>query len=256
MYLYTESGQPICGNGLVEAEEQCDCGYSDQCKDPCCYNANEAEDKKCKLQPGKLCRSDVTFPPFLFGVHSRYHWVVGWPVSGFYPTVQAKARAAQNSALLRAQVTAADRSLNVPKRACATEAQLCVPPPNQRRTSPSAIKKHKSALAGYVQTPTVTLRCFMWAWANTAASNRRHVELLTFPSAVSCTVNCTGYLNWKPLSLPSHWTRFALARSAKSTNWRCARAAAKMARMSPPNCATCAAWRNVSEGRRHRCSLS
>lgn len=246
MYLYTESGQPICGNGLVEAEEQCDCGYSDQCKDPCCYNANEAEDKKCKLQPGKLCRSDVTFPPFLFGVHSRYHWVVGWPVSGFYPTVQAKARAAQNSALLRAQVTAADRSLNVPKRACATEAQLCVPPPNQRRTSPSAIKKHKSALAGYVQTPTVTLRCFMWAWANTAASNRRHVELLTFPSAVSWTVNCTGYWNWKPLSLPSHWTRFALARSAKSTNWRCARAAAKMARMSPPNCATCAAWRNVS----------
>lgn len=29
-----------------------------------------------------------------------------------------------------------------------------------------------------------------------------------------------------------------------------------MARTSPPNCATCAAWRNVSEGRRHRCSLS
>lgn len=52
---FVESGQPICGNGLVEAEEQCDCGYSDQCKDPCCYNANEAEDKKCKLQPGKLC---------------------------------------------------------------------------------------------------------------------------------------------------------------------------------------------------------
>ncbi|XP_017297657.1 disintegrin and metalloproteinase domain-containing protein 10 isoform X2 [Kryptolebias marmoratus] len=52
---FVESGQPICGNGLVEGEEQCDCGYSDQCKDECCYNANEAEDKKCKLKPGKKC---------------------------------------------------------------------------------------------------------------------------------------------------------------------------------------------------------
>lgn len=55
----TESGQPICGNGLVEGEEQCDCGYSDQCKDACCYDANEVEGKKCKLKPGKICRSDV-----------------------------------------------------------------------------------------------------------------------------------------------------------------------------------------------------
>ncbi len=61
--VYTESGQPICGNGLVEAGEQCDCGYSDQCKDPCCYSANEGEGKRCKLQPGKVCRSDVISMP-------------------------------------------------------------------------------------------------------------------------------------------------------------------------------------------------
>lgn len=60
----TESGQPICGNGLVEAGEDCDCGYSDQCKDPCCYSANEEVGKKCKLQPGKVCRWDVMSPPF------------------------------------------------------------------------------------------------------------------------------------------------------------------------------------------------
>ncbi|XP_047218918.1 disintegrin and metalloproteinase domain-containing protein 10 [Girardinichthys multiradiatus] len=52
---FVESGQPICGNGLVEKGEECDCGYSDQCKDPCCYNANEQEEKRCKLQPGKVC---------------------------------------------------------------------------------------------------------------------------------------------------------------------------------------------------------
>uniref|UniRef100_A0A665VEE0 Disintegrin and metalloproteinase domain-containing protein 10 n=1 Tax=Echeneis naucrates TaxID=173247 RepID=A0A665VEE0_ECHNA len=52
---FVESGQPICGNGLVEAGEQCDCGYSDQCNDQCCYSANEEEGKKCQLRPGKVC---------------------------------------------------------------------------------------------------------------------------------------------------------------------------------------------------------
>ncbi|XP_037652175.1 disintegrin and metalloproteinase domain-containing protein 10 [Sebastes umbrosus] len=52
---FVESGQPICGNGIVEDGEQCDCGYSDQCKDTCCYNANEVEGKRCKLQTGKIC---------------------------------------------------------------------------------------------------------------------------------------------------------------------------------------------------------
>lgn len=52
---FVVSGQPICGNGLVEAGEECDCGYSDQCKDICCYSANEEEGKRCKLQPDKFC---------------------------------------------------------------------------------------------------------------------------------------------------------------------------------------------------------
>ncbi|XP_068597985.1 disintegrin and metalloproteinase domain-containing protein 10 [Brachionichthys hirsutus] len=52
---FVESGQPICGNGLVEDGEQCDCGYNDQCTDVCCYSANEDEGKKCKLRPGKIC---------------------------------------------------------------------------------------------------------------------------------------------------------------------------------------------------------
>lgn len=52
----SESGQPICGNGMVEQGEQCDCGYSDQCKDECCYDANQPEGKKCRLKPEKECR--------------------------------------------------------------------------------------------------------------------------------------------------------------------------------------------------------
>ncbi|XP_053532755.1 disintegrin and metalloproteinase domain-containing protein 10 [Ictalurus punctatus] len=52
---FVESGQPICGNGLVEVGEQCDCGYSDHCKDTCCHNANEPDGKKCTLKPGAKC---------------------------------------------------------------------------------------------------------------------------------------------------------------------------------------------------------
>lgn len=52
---FVESGQPICGNGMVEQGEECDCGYSDQCKDECCFDANQPEGKKCKLKPGKQC---------------------------------------------------------------------------------------------------------------------------------------------------------------------------------------------------------
>uniref|UniRef100_A0A8C1KF80 Disintegrin and metalloproteinase domain-containing protein 10 n=1 Tax=Cyprinus carpio TaxID=7962 RepID=A0A8C1KF80_CYPCA len=66
---FVESGQPICGNGLVEANEQCDCGYSDQCKDKCCYDASAPEELKCKLKPnyqcspsqGPCCTSECTF---------------------------------------------------------------------------------------------------------------------------------------------------------------------------------------------------
>ena len=44
------SGNPVCGDGLVEGEEQCDCGARD-CKDvdPCCDKAT------CKLATGAQC---------------------------------------------------------------------------------------------------------------------------------------------------------------------------------------------------------
>lgn len=56
LFFKTESGQPICGNGMVEPGEQCDCGYSDQCKDKCCHDANQPDNKKCTLKDHTVCR--------------------------------------------------------------------------------------------------------------------------------------------------------------------------------------------------------
>uniref|UniRef100_A0A667WVP0 Disintegrin and metalloproteinase domain-containing protein 10 n=1 Tax=Myripristis murdjan TaxID=586833 RepID=A0A667WVP0_9TELE len=60
---FVESGQPICGNGLVEPGEECDCGYSDQCRDQCCYDANQPDNRKCKLNPsqGPCCTAECTY---------------------------------------------------------------------------------------------------------------------------------------------------------------------------------------------------
>jgi len=33
---FTEPQSSICGNGVVEAGEQCDCGWEEDCKDSCC----------------------------------------------------------------------------------------------------------------------------------------------------------------------------------------------------------------------------
>ncbi|KAG9063642.1 hypothetical protein KI688_003753 [Linnemannia hyalina] len=42
---------PVCGNGIIEHGEECDCGSPQECaKDPCC-NA-----KTCKLNAGAQCR--------------------------------------------------------------------------------------------------------------------------------------------------------------------------------------------------------
>ncbi|KAH7964529.1 hypothetical protein HPB51_027232 [Rhipicephalus microplus] len=57
-----ESG-PVCGNGIVEGVEECDCGYSEaECHDPCCYaRRNSVNAKGCTLRPGKQC-SPTTGP--------------------------------------------------------------------------------------------------------------------------------------------------------------------------------------------------
>ncbi|XP_068128435.1 zinc metalloproteinase-disintegrin-like protein H3 [Hyperolius riggenbachi] len=42
----------MCGNKLVELGEECDCGTSKECSDPCCNPSN------CKLKRGAVCASE------------------------------------------------------------------------------------------------------------------------------------------------------------------------------------------------------
>ncbi|XP_021563477.1 disintegrin and metalloproteinase domain-containing protein 15 [Carlito syrichta] len=42
----------FCGNMFVEPGEQCDCGFPDDCIDPCCNSST------CQLRPGAQCASD------------------------------------------------------------------------------------------------------------------------------------------------------------------------------------------------------
>ncbi len=46
-----------CGNRNVEDDEECDCGFSSECTDQCCYPAEGSDPKlACKLKPGARCR--------------------------------------------------------------------------------------------------------------------------------------------------------------------------------------------------------
>ncbi|XP_027249037.1 disintegrin and metalloproteinase domain-containing protein 15 isoform X4 [Cricetulus griseus] len=43
---------PLCGNMFVDPGEQCDCGFPNECTDPCCDYFT------CQLRPGAQCASD------------------------------------------------------------------------------------------------------------------------------------------------------------------------------------------------------
>lgn len=57
------SAGAFCGNKIVEAGEECDCGYDDaECTDKCCHPRQSESDKKnktgngCKRKPFAKCR--------------------------------------------------------------------------------------------------------------------------------------------------------------------------------------------------------
>ncbi|KAL3886426.1 hypothetical protein ACJMK2_026418 [Sinanodonta woodiana] len=54
---FANSTAAFCGNGLVEKDEECDCGYAGDCKDQCCHGktGDNNNGMSCKRQFNKTC---------------------------------------------------------------------------------------------------------------------------------------------------------------------------------------------------------
>ncbi|KAG8035466.1 hypothetical protein G9C98_006912 [Cotesia typhae] len=55
---FTEPQASLCGNGVVENGEECDCGWEEDCRDSCCFPQRRyppAEEKPCTLTPRSIC---------------------------------------------------------------------------------------------------------------------------------------------------------------------------------------------------------
>ncbi|NP_001161497.1 disintegrin and metalloproteinase domain-containing protein 10 precursor [Saccoglossus kowalevskii] len=54
---FVSSDVQFCGNGIIDGDdEECDCGFEDQCEDICCIPQTEnGDDNACKKKSGKVC---------------------------------------------------------------------------------------------------------------------------------------------------------------------------------------------------------
>lgn len=58
MYVILEPQTSLCGNGVVEAGEECDCGWEEDCRDECCFPQRRYPppgEKPCTLTPRSIC---------------------------------------------------------------------------------------------------------------------------------------------------------------------------------------------------------
>ncbi|XP_072400630.1 disintegrin and metalloproteinase domain-containing protein 10-like [Diabrotica undecimpunctata] len=55
---FTEPKVAICGNGVVEEGEECDCGWEEDCRDQCCFPMRRyatIDEPPCRLTPRSAC---------------------------------------------------------------------------------------------------------------------------------------------------------------------------------------------------------
>ncbi|XP_074038980.1 disintegrin and metalloproteinase domain-containing protein 10 isoform X1 [Leptinotarsa decemlineata] len=55
---FTEPKAAICGNGVVEEGEECDCGWEEDCRDQCCFPMRRyasIDEPPCFLTPNSVC---------------------------------------------------------------------------------------------------------------------------------------------------------------------------------------------------------
>lgn len=54
----TEPQVALCGNGVVEDGEECDCGWEEDCRDECCFPQRRyppTDEPPCRLTPRSVC---------------------------------------------------------------------------------------------------------------------------------------------------------------------------------------------------------
>lgn len=55
-FCFKKFDGPLCGNGVLEKGEECDCGFDEDCTESCCHSASEEDElKRCKLKPTAKC---------------------------------------------------------------------------------------------------------------------------------------------------------------------------------------------------------
>ena len=56
--VITEPQTALCGNGVVEEGEECDCGWAEDCAEECCWPQRTEfppNERPCTLRPNKVC---------------------------------------------------------------------------------------------------------------------------------------------------------------------------------------------------------
>ena len=56
--IILEPKMALCGNGVVEEGEECDCGWEEDCEEECCWPQRTdypKGQKPCTLRPNKPC---------------------------------------------------------------------------------------------------------------------------------------------------------------------------------------------------------